>query len=160
MSVAILFGSIIVVVFLITFLSGRRFGPLALSLAAGAMLAEIWSDWLEIIVAGFGFEVPGLPHGVVATLIILLGPLFMLLFGGPRYFKKFERTASALCIALLTAALLVEPLGRHMVLDNEALRVYSLLAEWRPYVITAGLGLGLVDLFLLHTAKTAKPGKS
>lgn len=160
MSVAILFGSIIAVVFLVTFLSGRRFGPLALSLAAGAMLAEIWAGWLVVVVAGLGFEVPGLPHGVIATLIILLGPLLMLLLGGPRYFKKFERVASALCIALLTAALLVEPLGQYMTLDADALRVYSLLVEWQPYVITAGLGLGLIDLFLLHTAKTAKSDKS
>lgn len=159
MGVVVVFGAIIVSVFLIAFLSGRRFGPLALALAAGSMLAEIWSEWLTIIVSGLGFEIPGLPYGVISTIIILIAPLFLLLFGGPKYFNKFERFASALGIALLTAALLVQPMGRYMTLDGDALAVYTVLVEWWPYVVTAGLGLGLVDLFLLHSAKLPKSKK-
>ncbi|OYX42109.1 hypothetical protein B7Y94_04020 [Candidatus Saccharibacteria bacterium 32-49-12] len=159
MSVVVLFGSIIVAVFTIALLSGRRFGPLALALSAGSMLAEIWADWLTVIVSGLGFEIPGLPYGVVSTMIILLGPLFLLLFGGPRYYSKFQRILSAVLIALLTAALLVIPLGRYMTLDGEALNFYKILVEWWQYVVTVGLVAGLVDLFLLHSARAPKEKK-
>ena len=39
MSIIILFGAILVAVFIIAFVSSRRFGPLALSLAAGFLLS-------------------------------------------------------------------------------------------------------------------------
>ena len=159
MSVLILFGTIIVTVFVVSFFSSRRFGPLALALAAGAMLAEMWSEWLVIIIGGLGVEVPGLPHGVIATLIILLAPLFLLLFGGPRYHGKYERIMSAVMISLLTAALLVQPLGRYLVLDGDALKAYQILSDWWQYVVTAGLLLGLVDIFLLHSTRTSHTKK-
>lgn len=152
MSVYILFGAIIAVVFIIAFISSRRFGPMALSLAAGSMLAEMWSEWLVVIIGGLGIDVTGLPQGVIATLIILLAPLLLLLFGGPRYKGKYERVVSAILIALLTAALLVRPLGKYLVLDGDALKVYQMLSDWWQYVVTAGLVLGLVDMFLLHSA--------
>ena len=123
MSVYILFGAIIAVVFIIAFISSRRFGPMALSLAAGSMLAEMWSEWLVVIIGGLGIDVTGLPQGVIATLIILLAPLLLLLFGGPRYKGKYERVVSAILIALLTAALLVRPLGKYLVLDGDALKL-------------------------------------
>lgn len=159
MEVVIVFLAIILAIFFGVFLSGRRFGPLALSLAAGFMLSEIWSEWLTVIVSGLGFEIPGLPYGVISSMIILLAPLFLLLLGGPRYFKKMERAGSAIVIALLTAALLVQPLGRYMSLDGDALAVYQVLVEWWEYMVTVGLILGLVDIFLLHTAKVSKPDK-
>ena len=55
MSVLLVFGLIIGAVFAIAFVSSRRFGPLALALAAGAVLADIWSEWLAIIIGGFVF---------------------------------------------------------------------------------------------------------
>ena len=152
MNVIILFGVIIAVIFVIAFISSRRFGPLALALSAGAMLAEIWSEWLVIIIGGLGIEVPGLPHGVIATIIILLAPLFLLLFGGPRYYGKYQRVFSAIMIALLTATLLVKPLGKYMSLDGDALKVYQSLSDWWKYVVTVGLLIGLADIFMLHSA--------
>ncbi len=155
MNVLMLFGLIIGFVFTVAFISSRRFGPLALALAAGSMLADMWSEWLAVIIGGFGVVVPGLPHGVIATLIIILAPLTLLLFGGPRYHGKYERIMSALLIALLTAALLVRPLGRYMVLDGDALKIYQLLYQWWQIVVTAGLLLGLIDIFLLHSARAS-----
>ena len=58
MEVLLIFLAIIIVVFFGVFVSGRRFGPLALSLAAGFMLARIWAEWLTIMVSGLGFEIP------------------------------------------------------------------------------------------------------
>lgn len=153
MSVLLLFGIIVAVVFVVAFVSNRRFGPLALALAAGSMLADFWASSLAIIVGGFGINTPELPSGVLAAVVLLVMPLLLLLFGGPRYSGKYQRIASAMMIALLTAALLVRPLGKHMALDGEALKMYKILNDCWQYVVTAGLLIGLVDLFLLHSVK-------
>ena len=152
MSVAILFGVIVAVIFAAAFVSSRRFGPLALALAAGFLLAEWWSNWLGSILDGFGMELDWLPNGVIAGLLLLLAPLFALLASGPKYQKKHMKIVSAAGIAFLAAALLVMPLGKFMSLDGQALELYKMFAgAWR-YIATAGLVLGVVDLFLAHTA--------
>ena len=152
MSVAILFGVIVAVIFAAAFVSSRRFGPLALALAAGFLLAEWWSNWLGSILDGFGMELDWLPNGVIAVLLLLLAPLFALLASGPKYQKKHMKIVSAAGIAFLAAALLVMPLGKFMSLDGQALEFYKMFAgAWR-YIATTGLALGVVDLFLAHTA--------
>lgn len=152
MSVAILFGVIVAVIFAAAFVSSRRFGPLALALAAGFLLAEWWSSWLGSILDGFGMELDWLPNGVIAVLLLLLAPLFALLASGPKYQKKHMKIVSAAGIAFLAAALLVMPLGKFMSLDGQALELYKMFAgAWR-YIATTGLVLGVVDLFLAHTA--------
>lgn len=153
MEVAIIFLIIIAVVFAGVFLSGRRLGPLALALAAGSILSTIWADSLTIIISGLGFEVPGLPYGVISTVIIVLLPMLVLLFGGPRYLKKVQRVFAALLVSALAAALLVHPLGSYMTLDGASLETYELMLDWWPYLVTVGLVMGLVDLFLLHSVK-------
>lgn len=158
MSVIILFGAILVIVFTIAFVSSRRFGPLALSLAAGFLLSEWWASWLTGLLDGLKLAVSWLPNGVIAALTLTLIPLFALLLGGPRYQRKHEKIISAVAIAFLTASLLVVPLGKYVSLDGQALDLYKVFANnWR-YVATLGLVCGVIDLFMLHTGGH-KPGK-
>ena len=158
MSIIILFGAILAIVFTIAFVSSRRFGPLALSLAAGFLLSEGWASWLTGLLEGLKLVVSWLPNGVIAALTLTLIPLFTLLLGGPRYQRKHEKIISAVAIAFLTASLLVVPLGKYVSLDGQALDLYKIFANnWR-YVATLGLVCGVIDLFMLHTGGH-KPGK-
>ena len=158
MSVIILFGAILAIVFTIAFVSSRRFGPLALSLAAGFLLSEWWASWLTGLLDGLKLAVSWLPNGVIAALTLTLIPLFALLLGGPRYQRKHEKIISAVAIAFLTASLLVVPLGKYVSLDGHALDLYKIFANnWR-YIATLGLVCGVIDLFMLHTGGH-KPGK-
>ena len=158
MSIIILFGAILAIVFTIAFISSRRFGPLALSLAAGFLLSEWWASWLTGLLDGLKLAVSWLPNGVIAVLTLTLIPLFALLLGGPRYQRKHEKIISAVVIAFLTASLLVVPLGKYVSLDGQALDLYKIFANnWR-YVATLGLVCGVIDLFMLHTGGH-KPGK-
>ena len=158
MSVIILFGAILAIVFTIAFVSSRRFGPLALSLAAGFLLSEWWASWLTGLLDGLKLAVSWLPNGVIAALTLTLIPLFALLLGGLRYQCKHEKIISAVAIAFLTASLLVVPLGKYVSLDGQALDLYKIFANnWR-YIATLGLVCGVIDLFMLHTGGH-KPGK-
>lgn len=158
MSIIILFGAILAIVFTIAFVSSRRFGPLALALAAGFLLSEWWASWLTGLLDGLKLAVSWLPNGVIAALTLTLIPLFTLLLGGPRYQRKHEKIISAVVIAFLTASLLVVPLGKYVSLDGQALDLYKIFANnWR-YVATLGLVCGVIDLFMLHTGGH-KPGK-
>lgn len=159
MNVALLFGGILIGIFGLVFVSGRRFGPLVLALAAGAMLAGFWAEWLAIVIGGLGVSMPGLPSGVLATVIMTIAPLCLLLLGGPKYQGKYEKIFAAAIVSLVTAALLVKPLGQFMMLDANGLAVYNLLNEWWQLVVTVGLIAGMADVFMLHTVKVSAAKK-
>ena len=69
MSVIILFGAILVTVFAVAFVSSRRVGPLALSLATGFLLSEWWGGWLTGVLDGLKLETGLLPNGVISGLV-------------------------------------------------------------------------------------------
>ena len=159
MNVAVLLLAVLVVIFVVVLVTGRRIGPLALAAAAGYIFVELWMETVRVILGGVGINLPWLPDGVVAALILLLVPMGMLMVGGPKYHKKHEKLVAAAVITLLVAALLVGVLAKYLAVDGAAQTVVRQLTAWRQYIITAGLGVGLADLFLLHTVKTkSKPG--
>lgn len=153
MDIALLFGIIVLIVALVAFLSARRFGVLALALAAGSVLAGLWADWLNELLKSSQIVVPGLPLGVLAEVILLIAPLAVLLFSGPKYRGRLVLIFSALAIGLLVVAFLIQPLGEFLVLQGDALVFYEWVSGVWQYVVTIGLILGVIDLFLLHTRK-------
>ena len=158
MEIVVLFGIIVLVVFAGAFVTARRFGVLALGLAAGSVLAGLWAD----VVAGRFMQfsetqAPWVPAGVVANVALLIAPVLLLLLSGPRYYGKADRVLSAAAIGVLTAAFLVRPLGKFMLLEGQALAVYGWLEGAWHYVVTVGLVLGVIDLFLLHSSRKADP---
>ncbi len=159
MDVAIIFLSVVAVVFLGAFLSGRRFGVLAVGLAAGSVLSELWAGELAKLISGAGLNLPFLPMGVWTTAILLLLPLVALLTSGPRYHSKARAAVSALGIGVLTAAFLVVPLGQFMALQGDALTVYGWLKSSWVYVVTAGLVLAIIDLLMIHAGGHAVKSK-
>lgn len=159
MDVAIVFGLVIVAVFAGTFLSGRRFGVLAFSLAAGSILDGLWSKEVANILAIFGLRLDALPGEVVASAFLLLMPLILLLLSGPKYQKRLNGLIPAVLVGVLAAAFLVEPLGSYMTLSGESLRVYQLILKYSPYIISMGMVLAITDLWLVHGKKPAKLDK-
>lgn len=154
MSVVLLFGGVAVAVTALVFVLNRRFGVLALALAAGVLLAELWTEWLAGVIGGLGVSsVAGLPNGVIATIILTVGPLVLLLITGPKGHGKLLRLISAVLVGVLAAAVLVRPLGKFMTLDAEAMKTYKLLSDWWYYVATVGLVVGLVDMSVPLKAK-------
>ena len=160
MEVALLFGGIIAAVFVGAFVTARRFGVLALGLAAGSVIAGLWADVLVSQFPEIGDAVAvWVPAGVIATVALLVAPVLLLLVSGPRYFGKLDRVLSSMAIGLLTAAFLVRPLGKYMLLEGQAFVVYGWMEGVWPYVVTAGLVLGVIDLFLLHNSRKIEPKK-
>lgn len=159
MSMVLLFGGVAVAVTALAFVLNRRFGVLAL--AAGALLAELWAEWLAGVIGGLGVSnVAGLPNGVVATIILTVGPLVLLLVTGPKGPGKLLRLISAVLVGALAAAVLVRPLGKFMTLDAEAMKTYKLLSDWWRYAATVGLVAGLLDMSLPLRAKAPAAKKT
>jgi hypothetical protein len=72
----------------------------------------------------------------------------VLLFHGYTYKKRVARLIGALMFTLLALAFLVEPLGYVLTLEGFGVDAYNWLNEYKAVIISAGMILAVVDLFL------------
>ena len=143
--------AIIIALFVLVFVSKRRFGVLALGLAAGSVLSSLWAERLIPIVQTFDVTIGTLSlAGMVSTLLVV-APAILLLFSGPSYHSVQGRAIGALIITILAAAFLIVPLGSILVLEGVSRDVFTFIAEYQVYIVTVGIGLALFDVAAVHT---------
>ncbi len=153
MNVAIIYGVVLLLLFALAYFTKRRFGVLGLALAAGAMLSELWAEKLTPLVASTGIQVAAPPLATIVAVSLVLLPALLLLTNGPAYHKRSERLIGSFLFALLAVALLIEPLGSGLVLEDEGMKIYNMLYENRVYIVTAGLLVALFDLLFAKSAR-------
>ena len=159
MNVAIVFAVVLALLFALAYITKRRFGVLGLALAAGSMLSELWAAQLTPLVRDAGLIVQSPPLISVVSVVLVLLPAVFLLFSGPSYHGKSKRAIGAFLFAALAFALLIEPLGAALVLQDEGRMVYQFFSDNRVFIVTAGLILAVFDLLSTHSVRAEKPSK-
>jgi hypothetical protein len=150
--VIIVFSILAVVLFAAAFVTKRRFGLLGLALAAGSILSEIWNTDAGLIVSATGLVPRGpLTDTVTLSLLVLLPPI-ILLFHGTTYKTVIPRIFGSLLFALLALAFLVQPLQYSLVLDGFGAEAFRWLEANRVLIISIGMVIAVVDLFLTNPA--------
>ncbi len=146
MDVVLVFFAVLAVMFVVSFITKRRFGVLGLALAAGATLSNLWAAVLTPLFVEFGIEttIPPLPSLVAALLV--LTPAVALLFSGPTYDSMLSRVIGSAMFAALAFAFLLEPLEGTLVLQGLGRQVYEFFIEYRVWLVTAGLIFAIFDL--------------
>lgn len=156
MSFFLIFVAVIIVLFLVSFFTKRRFGVLGLALIAGSYMASIWSEDLTPIVADLGVSFTAPPLGSIVAAVITLIPALFLLLSGPSYKTVLSRCVGAFLFSLLATLLLLEPLGAALVIDEVAKPVYELLLQYNTMIISACIIIAVLDIFLQKTPKIPK----
>ncbi|HSE60754.1 MAG TPA: hypothetical protein VLA88_00500 [Candidatus Saccharimonadales bacterium] len=152
--IGLLFG----VLFLLSFLTRRRFGVLGLGLAAGSLLALHWTGTLTPFIEKQGFTLVVPPLSIVVQSALILAPPLVLLASGPTYSKMLWRLLGSLAFAALALAFLRSSIGSSLQLDGPGLTIYNHLKEYESLIIVAGLVAAIVDMFLTRKPK-GKDGK-
>ena len=153
MESVIILGVVVVVLFVLAFLTKRRFGVLALALAAGYVLSASWArdiEWAAALLP-FDFEVPS-PVTVISLLVILL-PSIILLFGGPAYSSKKGRIVGSLLYALTAVLFGLGALEHTLVLMGASKDVFDFLMEYRTYILTGALVWAVLDIMHVRTGR-------
>lgn len=156
MTPAVVFAAVAVVLFVLAFVSKRRFGLLGLALAAGATISTIWSYDAGLVVSATGL----LPEGpatqaIVQSLVVLL-PAILLLFHGYSYKNGLARAVGSLMFAVLALAFLVEPLEYALPLSGAAAEAYSTIKQYKDAIISVGVILAVLDIFFTKPARAIK----
>jgi len=156
-SFGLILAGVLVAMFVIAYLTKRRFGVLGLALAAGAVISTIWTDMASGWLGSHDLNLDlGFQSGLAAA-GLTLAPAMLLLFSGPTYSGQLKRIVGAGLFALLAAAFMVQPIGSALVLTDEARQTYELIESNRDLIIGIGLIVAIFDVFM---TKTPKPPKS
>ena len=156
MSLVVILLIVIAVLFVVTYITRRRFGVLGLALCAGYLLSTMWTADVTPWVEGAGVELFAPPlESVVAAVLVLL-PAVLLLFSGPANHGKWKRLVAAGVFALLATSFLLGPLGGSLTLDDTSTTIYMFLVKNRSIIITAAVAYALYDILTMKTPKREK----
>lgn len=156
MSVAIVLLVVLAILFALAYLTKRRFGVLGLALAAGSVLSGLWTKEAASFIYDAGVNLVSPPLDAVVAAVLVLLPAILLLFSGPTYKEMSKRLIGAAAFALLALAFLLPVLGDALVLVGDSRKVYDFIAEYRVWIVTAGLTFALFDLLATKSPKAIK----
>jgi hypothetical protein len=153
MSITVIVMIISVLLFIVAFVTRRRFGVLGLALAAGATLSSLWTADLTPMLQKYGLSVTIAPLDIVVAVVLVILPAVLLLLSGPTYQKSHGRLLGSLLFALLALAFVIEALGPLLVLEGWERNVYNFIVTNRTLIVTVGLGVAIFDLLTTKTPK-------
>lgn len=146
--------------FLLPFLTKRRYGTLGLALAAGAILSDLWVGDLTPIVASTGIILVSPPLESVIRVVLVLLPAIVLLFSSPTQHIFPLRLVGSLSFALLATTLMLETLGSALVVDAVGRPVYDFLVQNKTLIVTICLIAAIIDLLQIKLPKASKGSKA
>lgn len=142
-----------VALFLLPFLTKRRFGVLGLALGAGYLISSNWASTLTPFIEQQGVILVAPPLSTVVVTALTLLPPVLLLFSGPKYSDKFSRVVGSAAFAVLAVAFLQAPLSQALVLEGEARDVFNTISQWQSIIIVVGLICAVLDIMLYRPPK-------
>jgi|SRR6266496_5643360 len=156
MNALVVFIILFVGLFLLAYLTKRRFGVLGLALCAGTLLSTSWTTSLTPWIQQQGIEFVSPPLSAVVSTVLIMLPPVLLLFGGPTYSGKWQRIAGASAFALLAFVFLLTPIGEGLLFDPVGYRMYTFLSSYSNVITVAGIAGALGDMLLTRSPHHAR----
>lgn len=157
MTSVIVFGIVAALLFLLAFLTKRRFGVLGAAVILGYVMQQLWEKelpaWADLLALPDNWIIA--PVTILGIVVIMM-PSIALLFGGPVYRSKHGRVIGAIGYATLATVCCVSPLVNSLALTGEDAKIIAMVAQYMPFIITAAALLVVVDMFHIHVGI---PGK-
>lgn len=154
----VLLLAVLVVLFLLAFVTKRRFGVLGLSLAAGVVLSQNATNYLANFYANNQIHIEPLSYDSAASLTLILLPALILLVSGPKYSTKKAALIGSTGFALLGMFFLAGPLTASLPPADPLVRdILLIVGEWESLIVIVALALALLDTFMVHGMSIKKP---
>ena len=142
------------VLFVVTFVTKRRYGVMALGLAAGTVLASAWAVNLAAELSQDGLTIPGIGSLSLAAALLIVAPALLLSIGGPAYKKHLQSVIAAAAVAILGALLCLGFVSLDAGSKVGALGGLTQFASTnQPSLVAIGVAIAVIDMVL--TSKSA-----
>lgn len=137
---------LLIALFALALLTGRRFGILGLGLAAGTLLATQTLLPLESVFQLFQEYLGGISPAQAATILLLLIPSLILMFSkGPKYGSLKSRIFGALLYAVMAAFAILPFVMSLLEIPDE---VKNIVMTSHTLALVIGVVLAVIDYLL------------
>jgi len=135
-------------------LSRKNLGVPTLALAAGSVLAGLWTDSVTPLVAEFGLALVQPPLSSIVAIALTILPAFLVLIRSPKARTWAGSLASGLFFAACAVMLTYAAFERAVVLDGASRGFALQLATYAPTILTICLVAAILQI--LFRKKKAK----
>lgn len=138
------------ILFVLGFITKRRFGVLGLALLSGSYLAGAWAGTIVPYVEKTSINLSslGVPSLALVTVVLTLLPALILLANSPKYHGKYQKILGSLAFGLLAGVLLTSTFASVLPLDTLGHSIDAFVVRNYTILVTLGIALAVVDLFL------------
>lgn len=141
--------------FVLAFITNRRFGILGLALFAGSYLGHTWTGATMPLIekAGLNLSSLGVTPTVMITAVFTILPSVILLANSPKYHGRRAKFFGSLGYSLLAVVLLLPLFDDPFLSPEQAQMTVSFVKQNYALLVTIGLVGAIVDLFLSRSKK-------
>lgn len=121
-------------------------GVPTLTLAAGALLADLWTDSLTPIVAQSGIVIVQPPLTSIVAIVLTLLPAILLMLRMPKVPSKHHSVFGSILFALLGVILTYGAFSNAVVLDEQSKAYIVDFVKYQNIMITACVVIAILDV--------------
>ena len=144
--------------FLVAWLSRRSMGVPTLALAAGALMATLWTDSLTPLVAQAGVEVVRPPLTSIVAISLTLLPALLIMFRAQKVSSHYRSIVGSVVFAVLGALLTYGAFSNAVVLDESSRQYVIEFVKYQNIAITVCVVLAVVEV-VFHSKTRARAKK-
>lgn len=134
------------VLWVIGWMSRKSLGVPTLALAAGALLANLWTDSLTPIVAQAGVTLIQPPLASIVSIAVTLLPAFLVMMRAHKVSSKHHSIFGSLVFAALAVVLTYGAFSNAVVLDEQSKSYIVDFVKYQNIIITACVALALLSV--------------
>ncbi len=128
-----------VIVFVIALLARRAVGMPSLALAAGSVLAKLWTDSLTPLIASVGLAIVRPPLSSIVAIALTLIPALLVMIRARKVKRIHRRIVGSLVFAALAIMLTYGAFADAVIMDTGSRQYISQLLAYDKAIITAAI---------------------
>ena len=146
MTYLIALGIYLAALFVVAWVSRRSMGVPTLALAAGALMATLWTDSLTPIVAQSGVVVVRPPLTSLVSIALTLLPALLVMFRSQKVSSHYRSIVGSLVFAVLGVMLSYGAFSNAVVLDTASQQYVLEIVHYQNIAITACVTIALLEV--------------
>lgn len=148
MTYLIVLGLYFAILFALGWTSRRSMGFPALTLAAGAIITDLWTDSLTPVVAQTGIVLIKPPLQSLVAIALTLLPALVVMIRAPKMASKHHGWFGSLVFAVLGVMLTYGAFSNAVVLDEGSKEVVRQIFSYEASIITVAILCSIAEVFL------------
>lgn len=134
------------ILFLIAWMSRRSMGVSTIALAAGALMANLWTNSLTPVVANAGVVIVSPPLASIVSIALTLLPALLVIFRSHKVSSHYRSIIGSLVFAVLGVLLTYGAFSNAVVLDGASKQYVLEIVKYQNIAITVCIVLAIVEV--------------